>query len=344
MKKIGVIVFMGLMVFSGYKSIDKYPFYVPRNWPKPVYDFSKNSLTEDKIMLGRALFYDPILSRDSTISCASCHSPYSAFTHIDHDLSHGIDNKIGTRNAPSLMNLAWQSSFMWDGAVNHLDMQALAPMSNAIEMDENINHVVSKLQASKLYSTLFYKAFSDSNITGERLLKCISQFMVTLVSYQSKYDSVKNNEARFSQQEENGYRLFKKNCASCHKEPLFTNNQFENNGLPIDTFLKDVGRMAVTQDSANYLQFKVPTLRNIEYSYPYMHDGRFKKLSDVLKHYTAGIHTSKTLSKQLNIPIVLSSNERVDIIAFLLTLSDKEFVFSQKYNYPKKLFSETVKE
>jgi cytochrome c peroxidase len=338
MKKIGVIVFMGLMVLSGYKSIDKYPFYIPKNWPKPTYDFSKNPLSEDKIMLGRALFYDPILSRDSTISCASCHSPYSAFTHIDHDLSHGIDNKIGTRNAPSLMNLAWQSSFMWDGAVNHLDMQALAPMSNPIEMDEKINHVVLKLQSSKLYSNLFYKAFTDSSITGERLLKCISQFMVTLISYQSKYDSVINKETLFTQQEENGYRLFKKNCAACHKEPLFTNNQFENNGLPLDTFLKDVGRMAVTQDSANYLQFKVPTLRNIEYSYPYMHDGRFKKLSDVLKHYTTGIYTSKTLSKQLNNPMVLSSNERVDIIAFLLTLSDKEFVFSQKYNYPKKIF------
>jgi len=338
MKKIGVVILMGFIVLSGYNSIDKYSFYVPKNWPKPIYDFSKNPLSEDKIMLGRVLFYDPILSRDSTISCANCHSPYSAFTHIDHDLSHGIDNEIGTRNAPSLMNLAWQSSFMWDGAVNHLDMQALAPISNPIEMDEKINHVVSKLQSSKLYTNLFYKAFSDSSITGERLLKCISQFMVTLVSYQSKYDSVINKEALFSQQEENGYRLFKKNCASCHKEPLFTNNQFENNGLPMDTFLKDVGRMAVTQDSANYLQFKVPTLRNIEYSYPYMHDGRFKKLSDVLKHYTTGIHSSKTLFKQLNNPIVLSSNERVDIIAFLLTLSDKEFVFSQKYNYPKNIF------
>ena len=135
MKKLIVLLLIGSIVFSAYKATDIFPFIVPKGWPTPAYDFTKNLLTTDKIALGRALFYDPILSRDSTISCATCHSPYSAFTHIDHAFSHGINNKIGTRNAPALMNLAWNTSFMWDGAVKHLDMQALAPMSNPDEMD-----------------------------------------------------------------------------------------------------------------------------------------------------------------------------------------------------------------
>lgn len=176
-----------------------------------MYDFSKNSLSQSKIDLGRALFYDPILSRNNTISCASCHSQYSAFTHIDHSLSHGIDDKIGNRNSPALMNLAWQNSFMYDGAVNHLDVQALAPINNPLEMDENMAHVIEKLQNKKLYKTLFYKAYKDTVITGERTLKALSQFMLTLVSSNSKYDSVMRKQKQFTLQEDKGYQLFKKN-------------------------------------------------------------------------------------------------------------------------------------
>lgn len=314
-------------------------FVVPPNFPKPVYDFNKNPLSEDKIQLGRALFYDPMLSRNNMISCASCHSQFSAFTHIDHSLSHGIDDKIGFRNSPALMNLAWQNLFMRDGAVNHLDMQALAPITNPVEMDENITHVVSKLQASRLYPKLFYKAFGDSLISGERTLKSLSQFMLTLVSANSKYDSVMQKQAVFTQQESNGYILFKNKCSSCHAEPLFTNDDFRNNGLAVDTTLHDYGRYRVTKNPADSLKFKVPTLRNIEFSFPYMHDGRFKTLSQVLNHYTDGVEKSKTLAPELQKPIVLSSNEKVDIIAFLLTLSDKSFLFNPQYFYPKEIFS-----
>ena len=226
---------------------------------------------------------------------------------------------------------------MWDGAIKHLDMQALAPMSNPDEMDESLKHIVSKLQHNKRYPILFFKAFSDSTITGEHTLKAISQFMLTLVSCNAKYDSVLRKEASFTEQETNGYRLFRANCASCHKEPLFTNNQFENNGLSVDTSLHDMGRMRITQDSANYLQFKVPSLRNIQFSYPYMHDGRFTRLQQVLNHYTNGITRSKTLSKPLQKPIVLSSNEKVDIIAFLYTLTDKTFLNNERFAYPKNI-------
>jgi len=310
-------------------------FSVPENFPQPVYDFSKNHLTESKILLGRILFYDPILSKNNTISCESCHSPFSAFTHIDHTLSHGIHDSIGTRNSPALMNLAWQKFFMWDGAVNNLDMQALAPISHPAEMGSTINEVVEKLNASEKYRKLFYNAFGDNTATGEKTLKAISQFMLTLVSANSKYDKVMRKESNFTEQEANGYLLFKNNCASCHTEPLFTNGNFENNGLPMDLLLKDIGRMKVTSNKNDSLKFKVPSLRNIEYSYPYMHDGRFKKLSEVLNHYTNGIQPSKTLATQLKQRTQLSSNEKVDIIAFLLTLSDKDFVFNTKFQYPK---------
>lgn len=310
-------------------------FVVPQNWPKPNYDFSKNPLSADKIWLGRVLFYDPILSKNKTISCASCHSSFNAFTHVDHDLSHGIDDRIGTRNSPALMNLAWHNLFMWDGAINHLDVQALAPISHPDEMGEKIENVVAKLQITKPYPHLFAKAYGDSTVTGERVLKSLSQFMLTLVSSNSKYDSVMRRQTAFTNQEKNGYAIFKKHCATCHTEPLFTNLKFENNGLPVDLTLNDYGRMKVTHRSEDSIKFKVPTLRNIEYSYPYMHDGRFKRLSDVIKHYTTGIQKGKTLSKNLDTPIILSSNDKVDIIAFLLTLSDKSFIYNANFSFPK---------
>lgn len=223
---------------------------------------------------------------------------------------------------------------MWDGAVNHLDVQALAPISHPDEMGENIANVVQKLQHSKSYSSIFLKAFGDSIITGENTLKAIAQFMLTLVSTNSRYDSVMRKQTEFTLQEKNGYALFKKNCSSCHTEPLFTNLSFENNGLSVDPTLKDMGRIKLTKNSSDSLKFKVPTLRNIEFSYPYMHDGRFKRLQDVLKHYTSGIHKSKTLSGNLETPIQLSSNERIDLIAFLMTLTDKSFLHNPDYADP----------
>jgi cytochrome c peroxidase len=325
-------------IFSAYKAINEYRFTVPHGWPKPIYDFSKNPLTVEKTELGRALFYETLLSRNNTVSCNNCHSQFTSFAHIDHALSHGIDNKTGTRNAPALMNLAWQNTFMWDGAINHLDMQPLAPISKENEMNSNMDSVVRKLQQTRMYPLLFYKAFGDSIITGEYTLKAISQFMLTIISANSKYDNVMRKQTAFTAQENSGYKLFKKNCSSCHTEPLFSNYQFENNGLSMDTTLNDFGRVKVSNKPSDSLKFKVPTLRNIEFSYPYMHDGRFKRLSEVLNHYTSGIAQSKTLAIQLQKPIILTSNEKVDLIAFLLTLTDKEFLFNSKYAYPRQLF------
>ena len=186
-RRISVSIFSALL-FCSFESdsIDDSLFYIPVGFPKPVYDISQNPITQDKVNLGKALFYDPILSKNNTISCNSCHSQHNAFAHSDHRLSHGIYDSIGTRNAPGLFNLAWHKNFMLDGAVHHLDAQALAPISNKIEMDEKIENVIIKLQKSKIYPQLFYKAYNDSVVTGAKTLKAIGQFMATLISADSK--------------------------------------------------------------------------------------------------------------------------------------------------------------
>jgi cytochrome c peroxidase len=312
------------------------PIY-PKHWPKPIYDFNNKYINEASIELGRKLFYDPILSLDSTISCSNCHLSYTAFTHIDHPISHGIDDNLGTRNSPVLINLAWNSHFMWDGAINHIELQALGPITHPAEMGEELNHVIFKLQRGTIYPKLFQSAFQDSVITGANLLRALAHFQVTLISCNSKYDQItkKNKQTQFSAQEQNGYSLFLKHCNACHTEPLFTNGKFANNGLPIDPLYQDLGRMIITQNKKDSLKFKIPTLRNIEFSPPYMHDGRFKTLGEVLNHYTNGIHKSPSLDPKLENSISLTNTEKKDLIAFLLTLTDKEFLFNKSFGYPR---------
>lgn len=317
-------------------TISDFTLVYPDYFPSPQYNFSRNPLDTSTIELGRYLFYSPVLSSNNTISCASCHSPYNAFAHTDHQLSHGIHDQVGTRNAPALFNLAWQKKFMWDGSINHLDMQPLAALSHPKEMGETVQSVVKKLNQSAFYRSFFYRAFGDSIVTGEKVLKALAQFQLTLISANAKYDQVKKGATSFTEQEERGYAIFKKNCNACHKEPLFTDHSFANNGLPVDTTLNDFGRWTITLKSGDSLCFKVPSLRNLSYSYPYMHDGRFKKLQQVIEHYTNGIQNSNTLSAKLKKPIVLSSEDKIDLLAFLLTLNDREFVFNPQHNYPRK--------
>ena len=308
----------------------------PKSFGEPTYDFSKNPLTKQGVELGRKLFYDPILSKDSTTSCSSCHLSYTAFTHVDHALSHGIGDSIGNRNSPSLMNLAWSNSFMWDGGAHHLDVQALAPIHDTKELGEDLKNVITKLQRHEEYPSLFETAFGENQITGEHFLKALSQFQLTLISANSKYDQVQREETTFSEKEEKGYAIFKKHCNSCHAEPLFTTGEFANNGLPIDTVLNDWGRMNITQRATDSLKFKIPTLRNLQYSFPYMHDGRFKQLNQAINHYTDGIVSSPTLAPKLKNGIPLTANEKVELTAFLLTLTDKEFVFNPDFAFPRK--------
>jgi cytochrome c peroxidase len=198
-------------------------------------------------------------------------------------------------------------------------------------MDESLANVVRKLQRRQEYTELYKAAFGDTIITGEHTLKAMAQFMLTLVSAESKYDKVQRGEATFNEWEAKGYTLFKANCASCHKEPLFTNEAFENNGLELDTTLNDYGRIKRTHRSSDSLKFKVPTLRNVEVSYPYMHDGRFRNLQMVLFHYSSGIHQSPTLARELQHSIVLSEDDKRNLIAFLKTLTDEGFLHNPSF-------------
>ena len=312
---------------------------IPYGWPEPVYALPTGEEGAARAMLGRALFYDPLLSSDNTVSCASCHSQTSAFAHNDHKLSHGIADRIGTRNAPALQNLAWKKTFMWDGAVHHIDAQALAPISNFAEMDESLPHIIAKLRQSRIYPELFKKAYGDTAMTGERTLKALSGFMLTLISANSKYDKVmrKENGFSFTESEQRGYSLFEQNCASCHAGPLFTNDKFESNGLAEDPALKDIGRGTITGKKSDNGLFKVPSLRNVELTYPYMHDGRFPNLQMVLFHYTEGIKPSNKLSHQLRKKISLNEQDKGDLINFLKTLTDEQFITDSRYSYPRQI-------
>ncbi|MBX7163654.1 MAG: c-type cytochrome [Saprospiraceae bacterium] len=305
--------------------------YQPPHFPVPSYPFQDNPPDSLMVEIGKRLFFDPKLSADNSISCASCHSPFNAFAHTDHELSHGIHDSIGNRNAPALFNLAWQQSFMWDGAINHLDVQPLAPISHAAEMGSSINEVIQKIEGITLYRNLYFEACGDSSISSAKILKALAQYQLTLVSANSKYDRVVQGREKFSVQEENGYKLFLKNCNRCHTEPLFSNFSFEKNGLVLDPDLNDQGRYRVTLLEEDRMKFKVPSLRNLVFTYPYMHDGRFATLKEVIHHYAGDFNTKLDSSEKASKAIILNPNDQVDLIAFLLTLSDKEFVFDPKH-------------
>ena len=312
-------------------------FVVPDGWPKPVYNFAKNKLTIDGFKLGRKLFYDPVLSADHSTSCASCHSQYSGFTHVDHGFSHGIHGLKGKRNSLTLFNLAWNTSFMWDGGINNLEVQPLGPITSPVEMGNTLENIVKSLDTSKGYHTRFYLAFGDTAITGQHVLKALAQFLVMFQSYNSKYDKYVRHEpgGEFTEQEKNGLKLFRKHCETCHNEPLFTNNSFQNIGLAVDTELKDYGRMMITRNRHDSLKFKVPSLRNVQMSYPYMHDGRFNTLMQVMDHYTDGIVDGPTLAKEFRKPMILTTDDKKDIIEFMKTLSDKDFILDPRLKYYK---------
>ncbi len=316
--------------------IEDFDIVFPDYFPKPIYDFKNNPLTDKKIELGRQLFYDPILSGNGKISCASCHSPYYSFAQHDQSLSVGINEQIGSRNAPAIFNLAWQKDFMWDGTILHLDEQALAPITHPKEMGGNILLVVKNLNESSKYRNLFSQAFGNSLVTSENLFRALAQFQLTLISANSKYDQVKMGKMKFSEQEERGYEVFLEKCNSCHTEPLFSDYKLRNIGLKINPKLNDYGRWNVTKLDEDYLKFKTPSLRNLSFTAPYMHDGRFAELSEVIDHYNLEIERSPTLDKDLTYPLIFSSNQKKDLIAFLLCLNDSSFVNNRIHHFPEK--------
>lgn len=310
------------------------PLVVPQGFPPPTQVFAENPPTKEGFELGRRLFYDGRLAKDGQVSCASCHQQFAAFATFDHDLSHGVDNQLTTRNSPALFNMAWYTSFHWDGGINHLEVQPLAPITAPNEMGETVENVIKKLQLDARYRTMFKAAFGTEEINSQRMLKAIAQFVGSMVSANSKYDQMKRGAAVFTPIEQNGYQVFLAKCNSCHREPLFTDNSFRNIGLPMNG-LNDRGRMAITGRREDSLKFKVPTLRNIMLSFPFMHDGRFVGFDQVFNHYSRGGVPSATLDPLLRNGIPLNNNERNALLAFFQTLTDQEFIQNPLFSAPR---------
>jgi len=312
-------------------------FQVPSNFPELAYDLSNNPLTQKGFELGKKLFYDGRLSSDGVVSCGFCHIQADAFTHHGHSFSHGVGDNIGTRNTPPIQNLAFQTAFMWDGATTHLDLQPIIPLTSPIEMNGSFSQIIAMMKADPIYVKLFKQAFSDGQINSENMLKALGQFMVMAVSSNSRFDKFRRNEPGgvLSEDELEGYAIFNQKCASCHATDLFTDNSFRNNGLSINPQINDVGYYRVTELPQDKYKFKVPSLRNIEKTAPYMHDGRFYTLEAVLNHYSNGVQNNLNLDSSLNtngtLGIPLTNDQKTKIIAFLKTLTDQQFLTDSRF-------------
>ncbi|WP_149207766.1 cytochrome-c peroxidase [Flavobacterium johnsoniae] len=313
-------------------------FTIPSNFPSAAYNIEGNKPTEKGFELGKKLFYDGRLASDGLVSCGFCHLQANAFTHHGHTVSHGVDNATGTRNAPPIQNMAFQPIFMYDGTADNLDLQPIIPLTSIIEMNGDLNAILAMMKGDKEYQKLFSQAFEDKAITTENMLKALSQFMVMMVSSNSKFDKFRRSEAggTLTADESAGYELFKTNCASCHATDLMTDNSFRNNGLAVNPKVNDVGRYKVTEKASDYYKFKVQSLRNVEVTAPYMHDGRFGTLEAVLNHYESGIVDSPTLDPLLKkdgkLGIALSQSEKKQIIAFLKTLTDTQYLTDKRFS------------
>jgi len=340
-----------------------YTLQIPSNLP-PMFIPQDNPMTVEGVALGRYLFYEERLSGDNSMSCASCHSPAFAFTDDGNAVSTGIDGINGTRSSMALINLGWMQSFFWDGRAATLEDQILMPVRDPIEMHETWTNAMAKLQADAAYPGLFNAAFGTSTVDSLLAAKAMAQFLRTMISGNSPWDKFRRAEGTISPEAQEGYTLFKieggpegvpfqipgmdstvigqggADCFHCHVEAsgLFTDEQFHNNALDPEPFA-DLGHGSVTGDPFDNGKFKTPTLRNIMLTAPYMHDGRFSTIEEVLDHYNDGGHPSSTVDPFMkftdpDITLELSPQKRAQIIAFLNTLTDMEFVENPAFGDP----------
>lgn len=304
-----------------------------------------NPQTQEGVDLGFKLFHDPILSSDSSMACASCHLTALGMTD-GKALSKGVDGLEGKRSAMSLMNVAYyREGLFWDGRVKSLEEQALLPVEDTIELHNNWDTVIGKLKAHQTYPILFRKAFgidSIEQINKFLAAKAIAQYEKTLISGDSKFDQVERGEASYTPDEKAGYEIFfdandnlpDSECGHCHNPPLLTTNEYLNNGISeakTTSDFKDLGRGGFTGNSFDNGTFRVPTLRNIAMTAPYMHDGRFKTIEEVIDHYNSGGHNSPTVSPLIR-PLNLNEVQKRQLIAFLNTLTDRKFVEESQQN------------
>jgi cytochrome c peroxidase len=318
------------------KKFTPYPFQMSASFPVPALP-RDNPLISERVTLGEKLFHDPALSKNGTISCASCHQEKAAFSD-PRRVSAGVDGRLGIRHAMPLFNLAWRSSFFWDGRAPSLRKQALMPIQDHAEMDENLTNVCARLTANADYTNAFRAAFDPPEITPEKIGLAIEQFLLTLSSFDSKFDRVISGAEHFTDQEKRGFQLFSTeydprrgqfgaDCFHCHGGALFQSQTFANNGL--DSEFSDVGRAKITGHKSDEGKFAVPSLRNVALTGPYMHDGRFKTLEEAVDHYCNGVKRSATLDPNLakhpDGGVPLSKSDQQALVAFLKTLTDPRF-------------------
>ncbi|MDN3581605.1 cytochrome-c peroxidase [Mucilaginibacter flavus] len=328
-----------------------YQFTYPANFGNRINIPADNPTTQQGVYLGRLLFYETRLSANNKLSCGSCHQQAKAFTD-GLALSKGVDDSLSTRNSMSLANLLWARKFFWDGRATSLENQATFPLTNPHEMGQTIQASVNKLSQSNMYPGLFKVVYGDSSITGLRIVKAIAQFERTLISANSRYDQYLKNSYTPTPDELKGMELFNRgpdpeknirgaNCAHCHGGPKTYMELFHNNGL--DSLPADQGIAAITGLAGDKGRFKVPTLRNIALTAPYMHDGRFKTLDEVIDHYSEHIKQSASLSSFLqhesNEPggtsLKLLPKEKKQLLAFLNMLTDSAFINNPRFSDPK---------
>lgn len=353
-----LLIFILLAVFISCKKDNvgytptPYTLKIPSHFPDMIIP-ADNPMTEEGVALGRKLFYEKILSGDNSMSCGTCHAPQNAFSD-PNQFSVGIDGLPGNRNSMALINLGWNTSFFWDGRAHTLEEQVLQPVENPIEMHESWSNAIDELSASMEYKNMFYRAFGEPGIDKYKAAKALAQFLRTMISGSSKYDVMykfenglaltPEEEALYQQitpGEWGGYDLFKSlngaDCFHCHNGPLMQVQKFSNNGL--DATFADIGRAVVTGNSLDEGKFKVPTLRNIALSAPYMHDGRFATLDDVINHYSHGVVMSPTIDPLIEYAsqggVQLDAFEKGLLMQFLLTLTDEKFVNNPDFQEPQ---------
>jgi len=338
MKKVLIILSIFLLLLSCNREDDieqmpydnpEIPLHIPMGFPSLNTAVNENKPTKYGVELGERLFHEKKFSTNNMISCASCHNRGNAFA--DNEVQAvGVYGRVGLRNTPPIQNLAFMKFYNWDGSKLRLENQPLVPIITHEEMNSSIVEVIGKISDGHEYKELFRKAFGDENITPDRIYRSIAQYEYTLVSANSKYDKVKRKEGEvFTESEARGYQTFKIKCASCHGTELFTDQSFRNVGFPVNPSTEEAGRARVTGVPADYMSFRVPSLRNAEYTAPYGSFGQFPTLRAVLDYFDTGVLEADNLDpilKDNGNRIPMTEQEKEDIISFIKTLSDREFV------------------
>jgi len=314
-----------------------YAFEKPSHFPDVLYDLATNPISEQGFLLGKMLFFDKNLSSDKQVSCGTCHQPVAAFADVDRATSVGVDQQLGPRNTPPIFNLAWQEEFFWDGRHKGLDLQPIGPLENPIEMNMPVEEALAYLNNSLIYQQKFSQVFGLQQITDTLLGKALAQYMLLAVSAGSKYDQVRSAKkgVTYTTLERMGRRVFAQNCTPCHDEELFTDNTYRNVGLPM-LVPSDSGRYLITKDLQDLNAFKVPSLRNLAYTAPYMHDGRFATLEEVMDFYVNKVEDFDNLDPLMRKPdgspgMDLSEKEIEALLAFLAALNDPGFINDPKF-------------